>query len=203
MNIYKKLLSIQNELKAPKGQYNSFGKYHYRSCEDILEAVKPLCLKENVTLTLSDELIQIGDRYYVKATARLFDENEEIIVSAYAREDENIKGMQSSQITGSCSSYSRKYSLNGLFNIDDNKDSDSTNTHGKDKSDSKEVKPEREVTDEYINKLFELGEKAGYNKKQIFEQIEADCKNANPELMTKAEYKKLYLAYDKLAKLKQ
>lgn len=128
MNIYEKLAEIQHELKCNKGQYNSFGGYKYRSCEDILEAAKPLCYKYKTTLVLSDELLNIGDRYYVKATARLFD-TEEMPYNftentAYAREADQKKGMDESQITGTASSYARKYALNGLFNIDDTKDAD-------------------------------------------------------------------------------
>lgn len=132
MNIFEKLSNIQNELKAPKGQYNKFGGYKYRSCEDILEAVKPICKKYKTVLVLSDTLENIGDRYYIKATAKLFDiegqpENDEmdgIENTAYAREEESKKGMDGSQITGTASSYARKYALNGLFNIDDTKDAD-------------------------------------------------------------------------------
>ena len=123
-----KLLKIQNELKAPKNQKNTFGGYNYRSCEDIFEAVKPLLTKENLLLRMNDELVQIGDRYYIKATAILTDGNEVIENTAYAREEENKKGMDGSQITGASSSYARKYALNGLFLIDDVKDSDATNT---------------------------------------------------------------------------
>ena len=126
MNIYEKLLNIQNELKAPKGQYNSFGKYKYRSCEDILEAVKPLCFKHKATLVLFDNIIQSGDRFYIQAIAQLIDiENgEKIEGKALARESQEKKGMDDSQITGTASSYARKYALNGLFNIDDTKDAD-------------------------------------------------------------------------------
>ncbi len=120
----KELLAIQAELKAPKGQYNSFGKYKYRSAEDILEAVKPLLLKNDCTMTLSDELINIGDRYYVKATAKITSKDESVAVTALAREPEEKKGMDSSQITGTASSYAREYALNGLFLIDDTKDAD-------------------------------------------------------------------------------
>lgn len=121
----EKLIHIQSRLKAPKGNYNSFGKYKYRSCEDILEAVKPLLAEEGLTLTLSDEIEQIGDRYYVRATASLYENDNLIeIVSAYAREEDNKKGMDASQITGTASSYARKYALNGLFLIDDTKDAD-------------------------------------------------------------------------------
>ena len=131
MNIYEKLLNIQSELKAPKGQTNKFGGYKYRSCEDILEAVKPLCKKYNVSLILTDSLQNIGDRYYIQANAVLYniekDEEgrlETVGNSAYARESETKKGMDDSQITGTASSYARKYALNGLFNIDDTKDAD-------------------------------------------------------------------------------
>lgn len=127
MNINEKLLKIQIELKAPKGQYNSFGKYKYRSCEDILEAVKPLLQENKCTLTIKDDMEQIGERYYIKATATLADtesDNTIITNTAYAREEENKKGMDGSQITGTASSYARKYALNGLFLIDDTKDAD-------------------------------------------------------------------------------
>lgn len=127
MNIYEKLSNIQNELKAPKGQFNKFGGYKYRSCEDILEAVKPLCKKYGTTLVLADKLENIGDRYYIKAMAELIDfegENASVCNTAYAREEESKKGMDGSQITGTASSYARKYALNGLFNIDDTKDAD-------------------------------------------------------------------------------
>ena len=120
----KELIEIQKKLKAPKGQYNSFGKYKYRSAEDILEAVKPLCHENNCTLTLSDTLENIGDRYYIRATVSITNGTETVSVSAYAREDETKKGMDGSQITGTASSYARKYALNGLFCIDDTKDAD-------------------------------------------------------------------------------
>ena len=119
-----KLLEIQQRLKAPKGQYNSFGKYKYRSCEDILEAVKPILKEVGCTLTLSDEMVVIGDRYYVMATAHLKGKDTNEHVTAYAREDLDKKGMDGSQITGTASSYARKYALNGLFCIDDTKDAD-------------------------------------------------------------------------------
>ena len=117
-------MRIQQKLKAPKNQRNNFGNYNYRSCEDILEAVKPLLEQEDATLILSDELVQIGERYYVKATAMFKQGDEAIETTAYAREAETKKGMDESQITGTASSYSRKYALNGLFLIDDAKDAD-------------------------------------------------------------------------------
>ncbi len=124
--ILKKLGAVQTELKAPKGQYNSFGKYKYRSCEDILEAVKPLLDAKGCTLIVSDAMENIGDRYYIKATATIFDREtgESVSNSAYAREEDTKKGMDGSQITGTASSYARKYALNGLFLIDDTKDAD-------------------------------------------------------------------------------
>lgn len=137
MNVYEKLLAIQTELKAPKSQYNSFGRYNYRNCEDILEAVKPIAAKYNAVVTLPDEIVVIGERYYVMATAKLTDveTGDQIKNTAYAREEEEKKGMDGSQVTGASSSYARKYALNGLFAIDDTKDSDATNT-GDDKKDS-------------------------------------------------------------------
>jgi hypothetical protein len=127
--------NIQSELKAPKNQHNTFGKYHYRSCEDIFEAVKPLLKKYDSTLTISDTVEEIGGRIYVKATAT-FEGGDgcRAVVTAYAREAEDRKGMDDSQITGATSSYSRKYALNGLFLIDDTKDADATNNHGKEPS---------------------------------------------------------------------
>ena len=119
------LQEIQSKLKAPKGQRNTFGGYNYRSCEDILEALKPILAEYGAAVLLSDEIVQMGTRWYVKATATLKAEGEESIsVTAFAREAENRKGMDESQITGSASSYARKYALNGLFGIDDTKDAD-------------------------------------------------------------------------------
>lgn len=126
MSVYEKLSKVQTELKAPKGQYNNFGKYKYRSCEDILEAVKPLNAKHGVVLTVGDEVVEISNRFYVKATAVFVDieSGEKIINTALAREDDSKKGMDGSQITGTASSYARKYCLNGLYCIDDTKDAD-------------------------------------------------------------------------------
>jgi hypothetical protein len=124
------LVKIQSELKAPKGQTNNFGKYKYRSAEDIIEAVKPILNKYGTALIISDEVVQVGDRIYIKATATLLDDTDNhISVNGWAREEEVKKGMDSAQITGSASSYARKYALNGLFAIDDTKDSDATNEH--------------------------------------------------------------------------
>lgn len=127
-NIYNKLMTIQSNLKAPKGQYNNFGKYKYRSCEDILESVKPLLSQHDCALVITDDIVMLGERIYVKATAKLISGSEHIESSAFAREEDTKKGMDSSQVTGAASSYARKYALNGLFCIDDTKDSDTTNT---------------------------------------------------------------------------
>ena len=134
-NTVKIMQSIQSELKAPKGQTNKFGGYSYRSAEDILEAVKPLLNKYNCFLTVSDEIVEVGGRVYVKATATVHESHSDpiAVTTAFAREAEVKKGMDEAQITGSASSYARKYALNGLFAIDDTKDADATNKHGKDK----------------------------------------------------------------------
>ena len=156
MNIYEKLTEVQNELKAPKSKYNSFGKYNYRSCEDILEAVKPILKAKRLAMTVKDDVFNIGDRFYIMATVTVFDceSEEKVTTTAYAREDADKKGMDGSQITGSSSSYARKYALNGMFAIDDTKDADSWNTHDKDR---KVEKPESErATEEQIAKLRAL-----------------------------------------------
>lgn len=162
MELKQKLLNIQNELKAPKSQFNSFGKYNYRNCEDILEAVKPLCKKHNAVVTLSDEIVLVGERYYIKATAQISDTEkaDTISVCAYAREEESKKGMDGSQVTGASSSYARKYALNGLFNIDDTKDSDGTNKGDNDtekpKAQPKQDKPKPSINLESVAKYFDV-----------------------------------------------
>lgn len=123
-----KLAKVQSELKAPKSQYNSFGNYKYRSCEDIVESVKPLLAKQGLALVITDDIELVGERYYVKATATITDGENEVHSTAYAREPLDKKGMDESQITGASSSYARKYALNGLLAIDDTKDADSLNT---------------------------------------------------------------------------
>ena len=138
----KELIAIQSELKAPKNQKNKFGNYMYRSAEDILEAVKPLLKKYSCHLTISDEMVALGERYYVKATATIAKDGNYESTTAYAREEESKKGMDASQLTGSTSSYARKYALNGLFCIDDTKDSDFTNTHGEE---TKAVNPKIQI----------------------------------------------------------
>lgn len=144
MKVEEKLLTIQQKLKAPKNQYNKFGNYNYRSCEDILEGVKPLLAETKCILTLSDQIINIGDRFYVQALAKLTDieSGESISSTAFAREELDKKGMDGSQITGGSSSYARKYCLNGLFLIDDTKDADTN-----------EAKEEQKAKEEKTNAL--------------------------------------------------
>ena len=162
MNIYEKLLNIQNELKAPKNQFNKFGNYKYRNAEDILEAVKPICLKYKAVINVGDTIIQVGDRYYVEAKAFITDvENpaEYIENRAFAREEENKKGMDTSQVTGATSSYARKYALNGLLCIDDTKDTDSEEYQqkGTNKAIQKSNKPKTDYKQLLLDKLKELG----------------------------------------------
>ena len=147
------LMKIQQELKAPKNQFNNFGKYKYRSCEDILEAVKPLLAKYGAQLTLSDDIVQIGDRIYVKATASITDGLVFTEVTAYAREPIDKKGMDDSQITGTASSYARKYALNGLFLIDDTKDAD-TDEHANQTKNSAYSKTVSQATVKVIEQLI-------------------------------------------------
>jgi hypothetical protein len=144
-SIYEGLAKIQRELKAPKGQTNNFGNYKYRSCEDILEALKPHL--NGYTLVITDDISMVGDRFYIKATATISDGKESISATGIARESQTKKGMDVSQITGSTSSYARKYALNGLFCIDDNKDADTTNTHQKDEKKTQESTQKYTKTD--------------------------------------------------------
>lgn len=160
METLDRLADIQARLKAPKGQFNSFGGYKYRSAEDILEAVKPLLKEVGAVLTLSDEIVAVGDRIYVAATARFLSTNgsPEISVKAYAREEATKKGMDGAQITGSASSYARKSALNGLFAIDDTKDPDATNTHGKEQNPPpRPVAPQKAVDEVTKAKLAAWG----------------------------------------------
>ena len=169
-----KLISIQKELKVPKSQRNTFGNYNYRNCEDILEAVKPLLSKHECVLTLSDSIEAVGSRYYVKALARITDGKDSIEVTAYAREAETKKGMDDSQITGSTSSYARKYALNGLFAIDDTKDAD---------------------TDEYTKKTTSAGTSKPAESKPVEKPVEPEEPkkkvikvNGVTKLLTKSGY---------------
>ena len=203
-NIYQKLLAIQNELKAPKSQFNKFGGYSYRSCEDILEAVKPLLVKNNATIILQDKIELIGDRYYIKATARFIDaeSGETIETEALARESENIKGMQASQITGATSSYARKYVLGSLLLLDDCKDADAI--HGKEDNNKSQSHSQidttstRKLSDKQLSRLYAIANKAGADKDLVKQQV---MKKFNKEVkeLTKQEYDIVCNGYEKAA----
>lgn len=150
LSLVQKVVLVQDELKAPKGQFNKFGNYRYRSCEDIIESVKPILKKYNIMLNISDEIVLIGERYYIKAVAGLTDGTDVIQSVAYAREPQDLKGMAESQITGSASSYARKYALNGLLAIDDAKDFD---TNEVEEQPQKEPKEEQKATPKQIENL--------------------------------------------------
>ncbi|HBG5346436.1 TPA: ERF family protein [Clostridioides difficile] len=188
-NIYIKLVNIQSALKAPKNQFNSFGKYNYRSCEDILEGLKPILKEEKALVILDDKVVQIGTRFYVEATATLIDAEtgEKVSAKALAREDETKKGMDLAQVTGSVSSYARKYALNGLFCIDDTKDSDATNTHGKEQK-------KREVSEDELNTLYFLGESIDKDKNRVDSEVYKKFSKLAIDL-TKQEYEKVLNGY--------
>ena len=198
MEIYKKLMNIQTKLKAPKSQRNNFGNYNYRSCEDILEAVKPLLDEFKVALTIKDEIVLIGERYYIKATATLIDIDTGDITetSAYARESAEKRGMDSSQVTGATSSYARKYALNGLFAIDDNKDADATNTHGKD---TIKVNMTPALSEAQLKRLYAIGNKAGIKKEVVDSTVKKSfgCEAKN---MTKEQYQNICERLEKKSK---
>lgn len=172
-NIYQKLCAIQAKLKAPKTLFNKFAGYHYRSAESILEALKPLLHEEQVVLNISDEIIEVSDRIYVKATASLINAtilDEIITATALAREPLSKKGSDESQITGAASSYARKYALNGLFAIDDGVDADSTNDHGKSTPATPPVKVEKkDLTLSQYESGVKAIEKASYPELVKFE----------------------------------
>mgnify|MGYP003304190288 FL=1 len=169
MNITEKLSVIQQELIAPKNQYNSFGKYNYRSCEDILEGLKPFLGKLKVAVTVTDDIVVIGDRFYVKATATLRDceSNETVANTAFARESDDKKGMDASQVTGATSSYARKYALNGLFCIDDVKDADTRDNRQQEAKEQKRAEEDvkkienLKISDIKVKVLQERCEKEG------------------------------------------
>jgi len=179
MSIYETLSNIQVELKAPKNLYNSFGKYKYRNAESILEAAKPLCAKHGCTLTVSDEVILIGSRYYIKATATVQDKDGNAAsTTALAREDETKKGMDGAQITGTASSYARKYALNGLFCIDDTKDPDTNEYHNQTTEDPQEVTASPEVTTQVVKDmatttLAGYAQRTGKDKKTVQTEAKA------------------------------
>ena len=203
-SIYKKLLDVQTELKAPKSQVNEFGNYNYRSCEDILEGLKPLLKQVKATVILTDEIKLVGDRYYVEATCKFVDiETGDVLENkSLAREDESKKGMDLAQVTGSCSSYARKYALNGMFCIDDVKDSDATNTHGKENTVNNfntfsNTSGGKKLSDKQLSRLYALGYKAGFNNDKVKEQIFKKF-NVEPKNLNKQQYDTVCLGYENL-----
>ena len=197
MKIYEQLANVQHKLKCNKSLYNSFGKYSYRSTELIMEAVKPLLFSNGLCLIITDSVELIGNRFYIKATATIYNkEGEQISTIAYAREEEDGKnGMNGSQVTGSTSSYARKYALNGLLAIDDTKDADATNTHGV-ASDSKTTSTNNKtnnatntykLTEGQIKRLYAIGYKKGYSRDYMNKLVNAKYKKPIEDL-TKEEY---------------
>jgi len=182
------LVKIQSELNCPKNQFNAFGKYKYRSCEDILEGVKPLL--GNCTLTISDRIEQVGDRFYIVATATLSDGKDNINVEAYAREALTKKGMDEAQVTGACSSYARKYALNALFCIDDTKDADSTDNRPQPKPIVKPVeKPsEKLVTATQLKRMFAIKSTKDLSDEDLKKYIHAGFGKESTKELTQAEY---------------
>ena len=193
MELLEKLLAIQVELKAPKSQFNAFGKYSYRSCEDILEALKPLLAKHKAVVYISDSLEHIGERFYVKATVTFADcekpETAPITVTAYAREEESKKGADGSQVTGASSSYARKYALNGLFDIDDTKDSDTTND-GKgqaQKPPAQQQPTQQTAAVNYRNEFIKLCKEKGYDPIQCAAQYRITKQTTQEQYKTVCE----------------
>ncbi len=174
-DITRKLLNVQRDLKAPKSQRNTFGNYNYRSAEDILEAVKPLLTEQGLLMTITDMIEQVGERYYIKAKIIVTDGEDVIEVTGYARESLNKKGMDDSQVTGTASSYARKYAMNGLFLIDDTKDSDSNENHTERENRAKkadiEAEKERQSKIAKLNTQFENGLKAAKDKNAPMELL--------------------------------
>ena len=185
MEFIEKIVAIQSELKAPKGQYNSFGKYNYRSCEDILEGVKPLLTKHGLVLTIQDSIDLIGDRFYVKATATITDGKEQLSTSAYARESLDKKGMDASQVTGATSSYARKYALNGLLAIDDTKDADTMDN-------SKKPVQQTQETVYNWNSLKTRAVQGGISEEELVSYVTETFKVSKPSELKQEHYQQAF-----------
>lgn len=195
MSVVKKLMNVQNKLKAPKNQLNKFGNYNYRNCEDILEAVKPLLFENGLILNISDEIVMIGDRFYIQAVVKVIDEeNNYIEAKALARECVDKKGMDASQITGATSSYARKYALNGLFCIDDTKDTDYCNDKEESKKDNKnqQNKATTKQQEQLVSdiQIAEIMKKCSEYKKDVNSILEC-YKISNLKELTVTNYIKL------------
>lgn len=189
-NILKKLLLIQQELKVPKNQFNSFGKYNYRSCEDILESARPIANKNNCVIVINDDIKEINGRYYVEATITLFDveSGEEISTKALAREAEPKSGMSESQLTGACSSYARKYALAGLFALDDNKDADTMDNRELNKQVSK---PTQDEKSKHLSSVLTKAKSKGIESSKISLIIKAKYNKSSSKYLTAEEAKDL------------
>lgn len=200
-NIYAKLIEVQSRLKAPKSQYNSFGKYNYRSAEDILEAVKPLLKEVGATMILQDDIMLVGERYYVKTTARFIDieTGEFVEATGVSREEETKKGMDASQLTGSTASYSLKRCLGNLYNIDDTKDSDTTNTHGQEKTVAS-TSTTATLSDKQVNRLIMIGKSAGQSVDLIKKVAKKDYGVDELNKLSKANYDALCERLEKIKK---
>lgn len=194
----KELIAIQSELKAPKSQFNKFGGYKYRKAEDILEAVKPLLAKQKCTLIITDDVVLIGNRIYVKATATIKNEKGECeTTNGWAREEESKKGMDGSQITGASSSYARKYALNGLFAIDDNADSDTTNDGQQQTQQQAQTQAQQQASNQFNSN--DLNEGLGYlsrcvskdNLLWVIQHYQPLCSNAQFMQAVSAKKKQL------------
>ena len=192
MEIYKKLINIQQNLKAPKNQYNAFGKYNYRNCEDILEALKPILNQYGTTIIISDKIIKMDERFYVESTIKFIDAEtgESIETTALAREEETKKGQDGSQVTGSSSSYARKYALNGLFLIDDTKDSDTTNKESKEKSESL-------LSDAQIKRVYAIAKSSSLTEDAVKKWIQGKFGKESLKDLNKSEYDSLCEALER------
>lgn len=210
MNIYEKLTEVQNKLKAPKSQYNGFGKYNYRNCEDILEALKPLLLEYKLSLFITDKLIQVGERYYIQAETRLIncEKTEEVIFNiGLSREEEDKKNFDQSQITGSASSYARKYALNGLFAIDDTKDSDATNNGSDEKKGTKKpietkgntttIEDKKQLSEAQIKRLYAIIKSAGKTEEDFKKYIKEKLNIESAYDLTRKQYDEICDGFSK------
>ncbi|WP_193063421.1 ERF family protein [Oceanobacillus oncorhynchi] len=190
INLTQKLLEVQKKLKAPKGQWNQFSSFYYRSAEDILESVKPLNAEQGLLLTLTDEPILIGEWHYIKATATITDGNDSFSVTAYARESAQKKGMDDSQITGTASSYARKYAMNGLYLIDDTKDAD-TDEYQKQSNQKHGNQSGSSISEKQINRLYAIGKKANVTVEDIKTVIMNKYNKTEVSQLTKKEYEEI------------
>ncbi|MFD1416841.1 ERF family protein [Oceanobacillus jeddahense] len=184
--LVQKLIHVQKELKAPKGQFNKFGNYNYRSAEDILEAVKPFNAEKGLLLTLTDEPLLVGEWHYIKAAASITDGKDTHTVTAYARESETKKGMDHSQITGTASSYARKYALNGLYLIDDTKDADTDEYQNQSNQNSQSNN--KNLSEAQVKRLYAIGKSVQVNAADIKKVIMNDYNKTDVALLTKKEY---------------